>query len=107
MTDPKTVTVQERLREALIRSGRAAGALLADNVSDDFLMLVPGEIEARIAALQSERASMEGEIERLREAVEPLANLYGVNMNDPLRKWLTMAQLQAAVDTLNPTGKAE
>jgi len=44
-----------RLREALIRAGRAAGCWLADNVSAELLMQVPAEIEARIGR-QTERA---------------------------------------------------
>ncbi len=39
-----------RLREALIACGRRAGALLADDVSTAFLMLVPAEVEAKIAS---------------------------------------------------------
>lgn len=47
------------------------------------------------------------EVERLKEAVEPLSNLYGgdVNMNDPLRKWLTMADLERARAALQPQEK--
>lgn len=43
----------ERLRGALIQCGRAAGAGIADTVSTDFLMLVPREVEAKIAALRA------------------------------------------------------
>lgn len=42
---------RDRLREALIASGRAAGAFLTDQVSTDFLMLIPAEIEAKISIL--------------------------------------------------------
>lgn len=58
------------------------------------------QANARIEALTAE-------VERLREAVEPLANLYGgdVNMNDPLRKWFTMANLERARAALQPQEK--
>jgi len=45
----------ERLRKALIESGRNGGALLADDVSTDFLMHVPEQIRLRIAALSEGR----------------------------------------------------
>lgn len=45
----------DRLRGAMIRSGRAAGCFLADNVTTDFLMLVPDEIEAKLASLENSR----------------------------------------------------
>jgi hypothetical protein len=41
-----------RLRDALIRCGRMAGAILSDDVSTEFLMLVPAEVEARIKRLE-------------------------------------------------------
>lgn len=42
------------------------------------------------------------DMEALYEALEPLALLFGggVNMNDPLSKWFTMAQLQEAADAM-------
>ncbi|KQM58805.1 MULTISPECIES: hypothetical protein [unclassified Sphingomonas] len=40
-----------RHRAALIEAGREAGAFLADDVSDDFLLYVPGEVKGRIAKL--------------------------------------------------------
>lgn len=46
----------ERLRGAMIRSGRAAGCVLADSVSDEFLMLVPAEIEAKVEQLVEREA---------------------------------------------------
>lgn len=49
-----TTTAQatiDELRGALIRCGRAAGAVLSDEVSNEFLMLVPAEVEAKIAIL--------------------------------------------------------
>jgi hypothetical protein len=48
----KVLGDNERLRAAMIRSGRAVGCLLADNVSTEFLLLVPAEIEARLAKLR-------------------------------------------------------
>src|SRR5690606_29466415 len=42
----------EALRKALIDAGRNAGALLADDVSDEFLAYVPGEVKGRIEALE-------------------------------------------------------
>lgn len=50
-----------RLRNALIESGRAAGAILADDVSTDFLMLIPVEVKAKLAAhrMAAERAVVE------------------------------------------------
>lgn len=42
----------EALRKALIEAGRNAGALLADDVSDEFLVYVPGEVKGRIEALE-------------------------------------------------------
>ena len=60
--------------------------------------------EAALSALLSERRKMV-------EALEPFALLAasdvsaGVNMNDPLSKWLTIAQLQAARAAL--TGSRE
>lgn len=38
-----------RLRAALINAGRAAGAQMTDDVSTDFLMHVPDEIESRLS----------------------------------------------------------
>jgi hypothetical protein len=58
----------ERLRDALIRCGRAAGALLADNVSTEFLMLVPAEVEARIASLNTNPDT--GLVDSLRSTLE-------------------------------------
>ncbi len=54
----------ERLRAALIQSGRAAGAGLSDIVSTEFLMLVPGEVEARIATLRAELAGARNLVSR-------------------------------------------
>src|SRR5690606_26671261 len=42
----------EALRKTLIDAGRNAGALLADDVSDEFLAYVPGEVKGRIEALE-------------------------------------------------------
>lgn len=54
-----------RLRGALIQCGRSCNAILADDVSTDFLMLVPAEVGARIQRLSDERdearAALEGE----------------------------------------------
>jgi len=44
----------DRLRAALIKAGRAAGAQMTDEVSTDFLMHVPDEVEAKIFALSEE-----------------------------------------------------
>ena len=44
----------EQLRAALIACGRHAGAMLADDVSSDFLMLVPEEVRLKLAASQTE-----------------------------------------------------
>lgn len=52
----------QRMREGLIRAGRAAGCFLADNVSNEFLLLVPAEIEARLAALQTLPPSNKGDV---------------------------------------------
>lgn len=43
----------EKLRRALIECGRAAGALLSDQVSNEFLLLVPEEVRARLAKLSA------------------------------------------------------
>jgi hypothetical protein len=51
---------RDRLREALIECGRAAGAFLADNVSTEFLMLVPAEVHARIGQLADACAPDDG-----------------------------------------------
>jgi len=53
---PSQSVSEQALRTALIECGRAAGCILADEVSNDFLMLVPAEVKARLAierALQS------------------------------------------------------
>lgn len=42
----------ERLRVALIETGRELGCLLADDVSTDFLTYVPGEARAKMEALR-------------------------------------------------------
>jgi len=52
-----------KLRGALIAAGRHAGAGLADEVSNEFLMLVPEEIRLVIAGLRSSlKASQEAEV---------------------------------------------
>jgi len=56
------VADNERLRSALIQCGRAAGAGLADTVSADFLMLVPGEVEAKIERLRARVAELEATV---------------------------------------------
>lgn len=43
----------DRLRTALVRTGRAVGAFLSDSVSTDFLMHVPDEAEAKIKTLRN------------------------------------------------------
>lgn len=48
------------MRGALIEAGRAAGAFLSNEVSDDFLMLVPGEVKAKLEALEARVAEIEG-----------------------------------------------
>jgi hypothetical protein len=58
----------ERLRTALIEAGRSAGALLADEVSTDFLMLIPDEVKAALTRQQIQ-------LEELREALEPFAEI--------------------------------
>ena len=54
MTDAMPINneplVVQDLRCALIECGRAAGAFLTDEVSNEFLMLVPGEVKAKIEA---------------------------------------------------------
>jgi hypothetical protein len=63
----------DRLRKALIAAGRHVGAGLADDVSTDFLMLVPEEVrlvmERHLAALASQAA---GEGEAVAWARKPL-----------------------------------
>jgi hypothetical protein len=46
----EVINERDRLREALIKTGRATGALLADSVSTDFLMEVPENAELYIKA---------------------------------------------------------
>ncbi len=41
-----------QLRSALIRSGRAVGAFLSDDVSTEFLVMIPQEIELVMARLK-------------------------------------------------------
>lgn len=66
-TTLETLTQEvERLRGALIEAGREAGAFLADNVTNDFLMYVPGEVKGVLAKKNAENA-------RLREALEGIA----------------------------------
>jgi hypothetical protein len=50
-------------------------------------------------------AERDERIEALELALEPFSNLAGgdVNMNDPLRKWFTVAQLNEARATLERT----
>lgn len=48
-----------RLRGALIEAGRAAGAFIDDTVSDNFLLLVPGEVQARLRLIDDTRADLE------------------------------------------------
>lgn len=57
--------------------------------------------EVRLIAQAEECDEAASEIERLREVLEPLANLAGVNMNDPLRKWLTVGQIKDAEEALS------
>lgn len=53
--DPREAADEiKRLRAALIECGRAAGAHLADDVSTDFLMHVPGEVRAKLSANRDE-----------------------------------------------------
>jgi len=42
----------ERLRGALIECGQAAGCLLAQEVSTDFLMGVPAEVRAKMSVCE-------------------------------------------------------
>jgi len=56
------------MRDALIRCGRAVGAHLDDEVSDEFLLLVPQEVEAKIAALAGQGTTLDRQtVERVLE----------------------------------------
>jgi hypothetical protein len=63
-----------------------------------------GEAATELSRLQSE-------VEALRVALEPFSNLaaqdgiLGANMNDPLSKWFTVAQIQAARSTIGDGGR--
>lgn len=48
----------DRLRAALIASGRNTGALLVDNVSTDFLMHVPEEVRLVIERLRAQNEEL-------------------------------------------------
>ena len=43
------------LREALIETGRHAGAVLSDDVSTEFLLLIPNEVKLKLQALKDAR----------------------------------------------------
>lgn len=47
-----------KLREALILSGRAVGASLSDEVSNEFLLFVPSEVALVVARLNREIAAL-------------------------------------------------
>ena len=54
-----------RQRAALIEAGREAGAFLADDVSDDFLLYVPGEVKGRIAKLTARIEALEAALKTI------------------------------------------
>lgn len=66
---PRLASTQEpageaqRLRTALIEAGRAAGAHLADNVSNDFLMRIPEEVRLKMESLRTAASPFPREIE--------------------------------------------
>jgi hypothetical protein len=41
-----------KLRRALVECANHAGAAISDQATDEFLMLVPGEVKARISKLE-------------------------------------------------------
>lgn len=80
MTQTQSDDLVTRLRAALVETGREAGALLADDVSSDFLMYVPGEVRGRLIKQQNKLDEAAAEIQRLqaqvavaREALRPFA----------------------------------
>jgi hypothetical protein len=48
---PASHTAPDALRTALIACGRHAGAILSDDVSDEFLSFIPEEVRLKLAAL--------------------------------------------------------
>lgn len=57
-----------RLRKALIETGRAVGAGLADDVSTDFLMLIPEEVRLKVAALRASAEPTPTLVDQISEA---------------------------------------
>lgn len=63
-----SLSASNAMRDALIRCGRAVGAHLDDEVSDEFLLLVPQEVEAKIAALAGQGTTLDRQtVERVLE----------------------------------------
>lgn len=66
VADPEAVLLliheRDRLRQALLQSGRAVGALLADGVSSDFLMRVPEEARLRVERLQRDLENVRSDV---------------------------------------------
>ena len=63
-----SLSTSNAMRDALIRCGRAVGAHLDDEVSDEFLLLVPQEVEAKIAALAGQGTTLDRQtVERVLE----------------------------------------
>lgn len=76
--DSMSITRQERdrFRAALIEAGRAAGGGIADTVSTDFLMHVPAQVTARMAALTSQITQLTEERDRLQREVDDAESDY-------------------------------
>lgn len=72
MTD-EAKALTERLREVAIKSGRAIGAFLADDVSNDFLELIPAEIEAFATRMKEANAEQAAELAKWKALAETLA----------------------------------
>ena len=81
-----------KLREALMRCGRAAGAFLADDVSTEFLLLVPSEVEIRLASQDAPSAPPSDEVERI------VAWLRSPTKTIPGMDWLTRRNLAERIE---------
>ena len=91
------------IQPAKNKSGHKILAVIIPSPESDI-----GTLYAIIEIVNSTRALL-SERRRLREALAPFAELHGddVNMNDPLSKWLTVANLADAKWAMNPANGGE